>query len=119
MGPVNPENLKFVPKVWGYEFWISNSEKYCGKILFIKKDKAFSWHHHNLKDETFYIQSGEGHIAYGWSSNQIEAHCSRLKAGDVVYIPPKLWHQVRAITDIHIFEVSTQHFDEDSIKLVK
>ena len=53
------EPIKYVPKGWGYEKWIANCEKYCGKLLFIAKDKQCSWHYHKLKDEVFFIQSGK------------------------------------------------------------
>ena len=33
------EPVKYVPKGWGYEKWIANCEKYCGKLLFIVKGK--------------------------------------------------------------------------------
>ena len=42
------EPIKYVPKGWGYENWIANCEKYCGKLLFIAKDKQCSWHYHCL-----------------------------------------------------------------------
>ena len=50
--------MKHVEKGWGWERWIVNCEEYCGKLLFFKKDKRCSWHHHELKDEVFYLQSG-------------------------------------------------------------
>lgn len=43
----------FVPKDWGWERIIWNDEKYCGKILFIKKGSCISLQYHKLKDETF------------------------------------------------------------------
>ena len=52
------EPVKFVSKGWGYEKWIVNCEKYCGKLLFIAKGKKCSWHYHRKKDEVFYVQSG-------------------------------------------------------------
>ena len=51
--------IKFVRKGWGYEKWIVNFEKYCGKLLFFNAGKKCSWHYHELKDEVFYIQSGK------------------------------------------------------------
>ena len=53
------EKLHMVPKGWGFEKWIVNNEKYCGKILYIVKDRKCSWHYHKIKDETFYVQSGK------------------------------------------------------------
>ena len=51
--------IKFVPKGWGFEKWIVNNEKYCGKLLYFAKGKKCSWHYHKIKDEVFYIQSGK------------------------------------------------------------
>tara|TARA_B100001029_G_scaffold45151_1_gene35639 strand:+ start:791 stop:958 length:168 start_codon:yes stop_codon:yes gene_type:complete len=52
---MNNNDIKFVPKGWGYEKWICNTPDYCGKILFFEKGKRCSWHYHLLKDETFYL----------------------------------------------------------------
>ena len=57
-------NIKFVPKGWGFEKWIVNCEQYCGKLLYIVKGKRCSWHYHKLKDEVFYIQSGRVLLSY-------------------------------------------------------
>ena len=46
-------------KAWGYELWIVNNEKYCGKLLVFDKDKQFSMHYHLLKDEAWYISKGD------------------------------------------------------------
>ena len=52
-------------KGWGYEKWIVNSDKYCGKLLYFHEGKRCSWHYHKIKDETFYVQSGELMVIYG------------------------------------------------------
>ena len=46
-------SIKHVPKGWGYEKWITNNEKYCGKLLYFNKGKKCSWHYHEIKEETF------------------------------------------------------------------
>ena len=66
--------IKHVPKGWGYEKWIVNNELYCGKLLFFNAGKRCSWHYHKLKDETFYIQSGEILLIYGESDDMEKAH---------------------------------------------
>ena len=33
------EDIKHVPKGWGYEKWIVNTDEYCGKLLFFNKGK--------------------------------------------------------------------------------
>ena len=38
------QEIKFVPKGWGFEKWFHNSEKYCGKLLYFVKGKKCSYH---------------------------------------------------------------------------
>lgn len=47
-------NIKIVPKKWGYEKIIINNDLYCGKILHINKGWYCSLHYHKNKSETFY-----------------------------------------------------------------
>ena len=63
------KDRNFVSKGWGYEDWIVNTEKYCGKVLFFKKGKKCSWHYHKIKDETFYVQSGKVQLLYGYDED--------------------------------------------------
>ena len=50
--------IEIHPKGWGYEKWIVNKDEYCGKLLHIIKGMKCSWHYHQKKDETFYLQEG-------------------------------------------------------------
>ena len=63
--------IKFVPKGWGFEKWIVNTPEYCGKLLYLVKDKRCSWHYHKLKDETFYVGSGAIELLYGDDDDKI------------------------------------------------
>lgn len=122
-----------VDKGWGFERWIVNKEEYCGKLLFIKKDKRLSLHMHKLKDETFYCQSGIVRIEYyenpeldelaiDWEtfdSGILEHTVTFLSPGSSFYIPVGLRHTVRGLEDSEIFEFSTQHFDSDSYRVIK
>ena len=111
--------IKHVPKGWGYEKWIVNTEEYCGKLLFLNEGKRCSWHYHKLKDETFYLQSGKILLYYGDSDSLDEAKDIILEPGDKCHIYRGLRHQMIAIEDSELFEFSTQHFDEDSIRVKK
>ena len=111
------EPIKYVPKGWGYEKWIANCEKYCGKLLFIRKGHRCSWHYHKLKDETFYIQSGEILLIYGDVDDMEKAKMKVLGPGDKFYVYPGLRHQMQAREDTELFEFSTQHFDSDSNRI--
>ena len=115
----NNSNYKLISKGWGYEKWITNTEKYCGKLLFINKDKQLSWHYHNLKDEVMYVQSGKILIKYGYHRDMNLAEEEILIAGDSFHIPVGLIHRIVGLEDSEVFEFSTQHFDEDSIRIEK
>jgi quercetin dioxygenase-like cupin family protein len=106
-------------KGWGYEKWIVNKPEYCGKLLFIKKGKTVSWHYHKIKDETFYIQSGKIILLYSEFDDINSATEIILNPGDSFYIPPGLRHRMIGLEDTELFEFSTEHFEEDSYRLIK
>ena len=113
----NFSEIKFVPKGWGYEKWIVNKSKYCGKLLFLVKGKKCSWHYHKIKDEVFYVHSGKVLVKFGEGDNIGEANEVILEQGDNFYVPTSLRHQMIALADTELFEFSTEHFDSDSIRL--
>ena len=115
------EERVYVPKGWGYEDWIVNKKEYCGKLLFFKKGKRCSWHYHKLKDETFYVHKGELEVRFGWGDEKssLNTTVKVLKAGDTFHVPVGMRHQMTGLTDVEMFEFSTQHFDEDSIRIEK
>jgi mannose-6-phosphate isomerase-like protein (cupin superfamily) len=109
-----------VEKSWGYELWIHNDSQYCGKLLvFTKAGNHFSMHYHMIKNETWYVQSGE--FQYDWIDTENgKRGYTTLKEGDVVYIERGSPHKLIALDDnATIFEVSTEHFDSDSYRIYK
>lgn len=110
---------KFVPKGWGFEKWITNNEKYCGKLLYFVKNKKCSWHYHKIKDEVFYIQSGRLELRYHTEDDINYANRVILEKGDSFHVPVGLRHQMTALEDTELFEFSTQHFDEDSYRVTR
>tara|TARA_Y100000310_G_C20417461_1_gene685022 strand:- start:442 stop:816 length:375 start_codon:yes stop_codon:yes gene_type:complete len=111
--------IKHVPKGWGYEKWIVNKPEYCGKLLYFDKGKKCSWHYHKIKDEVFYLQSGKLRVLYGEDDKIEEAKEIILKPGQNFYIHPELRHQMIALEDSELFEFSTEHFEEDSYRVLK
>jgi len=109
----------FVPKGWGYEKWITNNDKYCGKLLFFVKGKKCSWHYHQIKDEVFYIQSGKILVKYSGQDDLSLSHSVVLERGDSFHVKTGMRHQMIALEDTELFEFSTQHFDEDSYRIQK
>ena len=117
---VKPEVVEgcYVPKGWGNELIIENNEMYCGKLLKFKSDCKFSMHYHMDKDETWYVQKGE--FLYRWiDTENADMNESILRKGDVVRQRPGQPHQLEAIIDGTIFEVSTHHEDSDSYRVMK
>ena len=109
----------YVEKGWGYEKWIVNTPEYCGKILHVKRGKRCSWHYHRLKDETFYVQSGRVMVFIGEDNDEEKAEMHALAPGDSLHIPPDTRHFFFGLSDADIFEFSTHHEDNDSIRITK
>jgi mannose-6-phosphate isomerase-like protein (cupin superfamily) len=117
---VKIQHPKRVEKKWGYELWIHNDTDYCGKLLvFIKSGNKFSMHYHMIKDETWYVQTGA--FQFDWIDTENGERCyTQIQEGDVIEIKKGLPHQLTALTEeATIFEVSTQHFDEDSYRIYR
>ncbi len=117
---IKPEVIEgcYVPKGWGNELIIENNEMYCGKLLRFKSNCRFSMHYHMNKDETWYVQKGK--FVYRWiDTENADMNESILRKGDVVRQRPGQPHQLMALTDGLIFEVSTHHEDSDSYRVMK
>ena len=108
-----------VPKGWGQEEWIVNNEKYCGKVLLFEQAKKCSFHYHKLKTETFYLESGILEVKYSWENLLEAADSVTLLPGDSFHVPVGLRHQMYAVEKSKLFEFSTQHFEEDSYRILK
>lgn len=106
-------------KGWGYELWLVNNKKYCGKILHFEENKKCSFHYHKKKHEHFYVLRGEFFIKLSWDDNYYEAEDLVIYPGDVLEIPVGLRHQIFALTEGEIIEVSTEHFEDDSYRVIK
>ena len=111
--------IKYVKKGWGYEKWIINKPEYCGKLLFFHAGKKCSWHHHKLKDEVFYLQSGKMIVRYSDDDDIEKSQEMILEKGMNFYIYPGLRHQMEALEDSELYEFSTEHFDSDSHRIIK
>ena len=117
---VKIQHPKRVEKKWGYELWVHNDADYCGKLLvFTKSGNKFSMHYHMIKDETWYVQKGA--FQFDWIDTENGERCyTQIQEGDVIEIKKGLPHQLTALTEeATVFEVSTQHFDEDSYRIYR
>jgi quercetin dioxygenase-like cupin family protein len=67
----------------------------------------------------FYIQSGKLLVKYSDRDDIDSAQEIVLGPGDNFHVYRGLRHQMRGLEDTELFEFSTQHFDEDSYRIVK
>lgn len=120
-------NLQFLqselhPKKWGSEEWIINRPEYCLKILRFNKGAKFSYHFHDLKTETWHVQSGKillktKNLEVGREYSYIIDKNDSQIFGNVIHVPRLVPHQIEALEDTVIYEVSTQHFENDSYRI--
>jgi quercetin dioxygenase-like cupin family protein len=104
-----PSEVRRVPKPWGYEIIWASTEAYVGKILHIAAGESLSVQYHNMKDETVYLLSGELHYRI-WENG--EPRVVPLAMGEAFRVTPGTIHQMEAVTDCDVLEVSTPHLDD-------
>jgi mannose-6-phosphate isomerase-like protein (cupin superfamily) len=109
-------------KAWGRELWMANNEKYCGKILEFNQGSSFSMHYHIKKEETWMVVQGVFEMEY-FDLNSADISKTILNVGDTVHLEPSIPHKLTCVECESgkgmIFEVSTQHFNEDSYRIGK
>jgi len=99
-----------VEKVWGSERWLENNDKYCCKVLTLKKGFQCSLHYHKVKDETFLVTKGQVRLEHN-------GEVKHLRPGSFVRIHPGEQHRFTGVEDAEIVEISTTHFEEDSYRI--
>ena len=102
---------KRVEKPWGHELIWAFSERYCGKLLFVKAGFALSLQFHNEKDESWLIQSGKAKLELG-EAGQSVLNEEVIGPGSAFRYRPGTVHRVTAIEDTTILEVSTPELDD-------
>ena len=105
--------MERVDKPWGYELRFVRTERYAGKVLFVKAGSQLSLQFHERKDEAFFVQEGTLELVLGKGAEQ---QVIRLTRGDSRRIPPRTVHRFRAVTDVLLFEVATPEL-EDVVRL--
>jgi mannose-6-phosphate isomerase-like protein (cupin superfamily) len=107
--PSGRVEIKTVPKPWGHETIWAHTDRYVGKVLHIKAGHALSVQYHDRKDETVHLLSGElvYRVQMGDSLEDM-----RLRKGESFRITPGTIHQMEAVTDCDVLEVSTPELDD-------
>ena len=109
---------EIVNKGWGKEIIFVNNKDYCGKILCFEKGKACSMHYHIEKKETWYVSKGK--FVFSWIDPEKGVTSTEyLNVGDIITNNRGEAHQLEALEESEIFEVSTFHKDNDSYRIYK
>ncbi|HET6610765.1 MAG TPA: hypothetical protein VFG83_02200 [Kofleriaceae bacterium] len=99
-----------VDKPWGHELIWAHTGRYVGKILHIRAGESLSLQYHEVKDETIMVLSGRIrfiHFADGEPAKETE-----LSPHVPFHITPGLRHQMIAIDDSDLVEVSTPELSD-------
>lgn len=107
--PSGRVDLRIVEKPWGHETIWAHTSRYVGKILHIKAGQALSVQYHNRKDETVHLLTGE--LVYRVQNGE-SLEDMHLRQGESFRITPGTIHQMEAVTDCDVLEVSTPELDD-------
>jgi len=99
-----------VDKPWGHEEIWACTDDYVGKVLVILKGHRLSLQHHEIKEETIRIAEGVMELELEDEHGELQSHI--LKPGDCMHIPPRRRHRMGAVTDVKVYEVSTNHLQD-------
>ena len=102
-------SVERVDKPWGYELRFVRTDRYAGKVLFIKRGAQLSLQYHAVKDESFFVQEGTVELVLGRGTDR---QVMRLGPGETRHMPPGTVHRFRGVTDCLLFEVSTPELED-------
>ena len=100
-----------VDKPWGYELIWAVTDRYAGKLLFVKAGESLSLQFHKVKDEAWYVLEGRAELELGAPGERMLAS-EVVGPGAAFRFRPGTVHRVRALEDTTIFEVSTPELDD-------
>jgi mannose-6-phosphate isomerase-like protein (cupin superfamily) len=103
--------VKRVEKPWGYEIVFAHTERYAGKLLFVRKDGVLSLQFHKAKDEVLYVH--EGRVVFEIGDPGQEALDEEVVGpGRAFRMTPGTVHRMRALEDTVLLEASTPELDD-------
>jgi N-acetylneuraminate synthase len=84
------------------------NREYCKKIVVQLPGQAHPLHFHKRKEETFQVLHGVLHM-------ELDGHHRVLHPGETVLVLPGVWHRFWTETGCVAEEISTTHFNDDSV----
>jgi mannose-6-phosphate isomerase-like protein (cupin superfamily) len=104
-------DVRRVEKPWGHELIWALTDRYCGKVLFVRAGHSLSLQFHREKDEAWLVQSGRAKLELGEMGESI-LHEEIVGLGAAFHYSPGTVHRVTALEDTTIIEVSTPQLDD-------
>jgi mannose-6-phosphate isomerase len=104
-------DVRKVEKPWGHELIWALTERYCGKVLFVKAGHSLSLQFHRQKDESWLVQSGRAKLELGEAGETLLKE-EVIGPGAAFHYAPGTVHRVTALEDTTIIEVSTPEIDD-------
>jgi sialic acid synthase SpsE/D-lyxose ketol-isomerase len=84
------------------------NRKYCKKLIVILPGQKHPSHYHKRKEETFQVLTGVFECV-------IDNHHRTMYPGETALVQPGVWHEFWSKDGCIIEEVSTTHYDNDSV----
>jgi mannose-6-phosphate isomerase len=100
-----------VEKPWGHELIWAETERYVGKVLFVKSGESLSLQFHRTKEESWLVHSGRAKLELGSAGDAVLSE-EVIAAGAAFRFRPGTVHRVTALEDTTILEVSTPELDD-------
>jgi mannose-6-phosphate isomerase len=107
-------DVRRVEKPWGYEIVFAWTERYCGKMIFVRANEQLSLQFHREKDETIFVQSGRAEFEIGDPGGPLDSEV--VGPGRAFHLDAGTVHRIRALEDTLLLEVSTPE-TEDVVRL--
>lgn len=99
-----------VDKPWGFELIYASTDRYVGKVLFIRAGEQLSLQFHRRKDEVIYIHSGRIELEVGEPGRTPDVEV--VGPGHAFRFAPGTVHRWRALEDAFVLEVSTPELND-------
>jgi mannose-6-phosphate isomerase len=100
-----------VEKPWGYELIWARTDRYAGKVLFVRAGEALSLQFHRRKDESWYVLDGRAELELGRAGDAVTKK-EVISTGAAFRFEPGTVHRVTAVEDTTILEASTPELDD-------
>lgn len=84
------------------------NREYCKKLIVVLPNQRHPAHYHKRKEESFQVLSGIFEC-------EIDGHRRTLHPGEVALVQPGVWHHFWSDTGCIVEEVSTTHYNDDSV----